>query len=208
MKCLKIFGLAAVAAIALMAFLGASSASATVLCKTTPVSNSCPFSWDYSAGTALHLTIENTIHFVAGPIDDTCTEFTTKGTTATTGSATTTVSGNFQVIKLTCTCPTNITAFGSFEIHWISGTHNGTLTGKGTKYEITCSGITCEYGTAATGTHLGTVTASATSTSAATIDIDAELGKEGGGFLCPVVGELSGNFWITEPKPLYIAQTG
>jgi hypothetical protein len=43
MKYLKMLGLAAIAAMGLMAFLGASTASATVLCETTPASiTRCP----------------------------------------------------------------------------------------------------------------------------------------------------------------------
>jgi hypothetical protein len=215
MKCLKVFGLAAVGAIALMAFLGASSASATVLCKTTPVSNSCPSGWHYPKGTVIDGTVDTSIHLVAGPIDSTCTISTVKGKTANTGSATETVSGNIETLTFTgCTCPTTVTANGSLEIHWIAGTDNGTLTGKNTNVEVVCSGITCTYGTASTGTHIGLVTESVANSSAATLDIGnpatgkgATLPKLGGSFLCPSTGELTGSYWITEPKPLYVAET-
>ena len=48
MKYVKMLGLAAVAAMALMAFLGASSASATVLCKTHITSGCAAAGWDYA----------------------------------------------------------------------------------------------------------------------------------------------------------------
>jgi hypothetical protein len=219
MKCLKVLGFAAVAAVALTAFIGASSASATVLCKTTPAepnTNSCPSGWDYPSETTFTLTVDQTIHWIAGPIDDTCTSSTVKGKTSTTGGATSTVNGNIETLTFTgCTCPVTVLKPGSLEIHWISGTHNGTLTGKGSEWTVNCSGISCSYGTSATGTDLGKVTSSATSISSATLDIGdpatgkgATLPKLGGSFLCPSTEEWTGSYWITEPVPLYVAETG
>jgi hypothetical protein len=212
MKYVKMLGLAVTAVVLLMAFLGSSTASATVLCKTTPIepnTKSCPSSGDYAAGTVLNLTVENTIHWVSGPIDDTCSGSTIKLSTSTTGGSTSTVTGSITTLDWgNCTCTTTTVTNGSLEIHWISGTHNGTLTGQNSKWKVVCSGITCEYGFAAAGTDLGKVTSSASSTSAATIDIESTLPKLGGSFLCPSTEEWSGNYLFTEPIPLHVAETG
>lgn len=208
MRHLKMLGLAVVAAVALIAMIGPSSVSATVLCKTTPVSNSCPSGSDYPAETTIDLSVEGTIHWVAGFIDDTCTKGTAKGKTSNTGSATATVSGPIEALTFEeCTCSTTTISKGSLEIHWISGSHNGTLTGKSSEWTTNCSGVTCTYGTAANGTDLGKVTSSATGSSAATVDIEATLPKLAGSFLCPSTEAWNGSYLITEPIPLYVAET-
>jgi len=55
----KIFGLAAVAAMVFMAFAGAGSASATVLCKEN--ASPCPEEQRYESGAVLKWTAENTV---------------------------------------------------------------------------------------------------------------------------------------------------
>lgn len=209
MKHLKMLGLAALAVAAVMAFIGASSASATVLCKTTPVSNSCPSGWDYPAETTIHATVEGTVHLVAGFVNDTCANGTVRGKTANTGGASETVNGSIEVLTFEeCTCPTTVITKGSLEIHWIPGSNNGTLTGRGSEVTVNCSGVTCTYGTAANGTDLGKATGSATDTEKATMDISATLPKLAGSFLCPSTGEWTGAYWVTEPVPLWFAETG
>jgi hypothetical protein len=213
MRYIKILGLAAVAAMALTAFLGAGSASATVLCKTTPVSGVCPTGWHYPEGTTIDATVDGTVRLVAGPIDNTCTTSTVKGKTENTGSASETVRGSIETLTFTgCTCPVTVIKNGSLEIHSIAGSNNGTLTGKNSEVTVSCSGVSCIYGTSATGTHLGTVTGSATDTGNATVDLGnletgkgASLEKKGGSFLCPSTGEWTGHYWITEPHPLWTA---
>lgn len=56
MKQLKTFGLAAIAALSMMAFVGAGSASGTVLC--TESKDPCPYGEDYAAGTTIHAVLE------------------------------------------------------------------------------------------------------------------------------------------------------
>lgn len=84
MNYLKMLGLAAVAVAALTAFLGAGTASATVICKTEPTAGVCPEGWDYSAGTKGKASLEKgttaILRSTAGSIEDTCTESTVEGT--------------------------------------------------------------------------------------------------------------------------------
>ena len=87
MKLVKLLGLAAVASIAAMAFLGAATASATQLCSTDPEGSAC------KAGTALSGTLNidgqqlgtGILKTSLGNIE--CTGSSIKGTTATGPSA-------------------------------------------------------------------------------------------------------------------------
>jgi hypothetical protein len=139
-KYIKILGLAAVAAAALMAFVGASSASATVLCTETPTGTSpatCPSAQTYGpntviTGTATNAVLTNTISNV------TCSHSVTEAETTTTGGAAATVTGDivslsFTGCKTATEVPCEVTVENlpySAEVHWVSGTHNGTLTVK------------------------------------------------------------------------------
>lgn len=55
---MKIAGLAALAAMALMAFAGKGTASATVLCKTALKENCASVKWDYNLGTMIKANVE------------------------------------------------------------------------------------------------------------------------------------------------------
>lgn len=206
MKHVKMLGLAAVAAMALLAFVGASSASATVLCKTTPTLGS-PCASPYPAGTTIDATLEETatLETLEGTVLDECTGSTIKGTTSNKGSSTETVSGNASELTWTgCTRETKTTVLGSLEIHNISGTHNGTLTGSG--FSVTVNGIfntSCIYGTG-TGLDLGTLNQSTSGTTPATIKINAEVPRTVSNFLCPQKTRWTASYLVTEPVPLYV----
>ena len=91
-------GLAAVAAMALTAFLGASSASATVLCKKTPTSGVCPAGETYPSGTKLSASLDSgssaSLTDTSGEIlQDTCTVSTVGGEITSAGGSGKVVSG-------------------------------------------------------------------------------------------------------------------
>ena len=158
MKHMKMFGLA-IAAAALTAFLGAGTASSTVLCETTV--SPCPAGWDVAASTELDFSVQSGTSLIFtdpfGSIIDTCTASTMKGTTTNTGSSTTTVSGHNSVLTFgtaatPCTRPATVVTAGSFEIHHIVGTDNGTVTSTGTTvivHNVPFFG-SCQYSTNAT----------------------------------------------------------
>lgn len=210
MRYIKMLGLAAVAAAALMAFVGAGTASATTLCKTVPdASGNCEAAWHYPVGTTIHATqepgttanLENT----SGSTLDTCTESTIHGVTTTTGSATETVKGHIDAISwgsgtTPCTATTDTLALGTLEVHAELPHGRGTLTGAGSKVTVNIFGVSCVYGTG-TGTDLGTVTGG----NPATIDVNAVIKKEEGGFLCPETTKWTASYIVTSPKPLYVA---
>jgi hypothetical protein len=217
MKYLKMLGLAAVAAMALMAFLGAGSASATVLCTTANETTGCTM--DYAANTEIHATLTTGTTAKlwsdpkgANPIA-TCTESTVKGTTSTTGSATTTVSGpldttvqaNGQLTGLSwggCNQTTKTTTAGELEIHWIEGTANGTVTAKNSVVTVVLSGLSCSYGAQA-GLHLGTLTGG----TEPHLAISTTVNKVAGSFACPEHAIWEAEYTVTAPHALYVSQS-
>ena len=214
MKYVKMLGLAAVAAMVLMAFLGASSASATVLCKTPNTTTDCKESaWHYPTNTVIDSSLEETasLETTGGTVLDTCKGGTVKGKTTNTGSSTETVDGFIEQLTWSeCTKTTNSLhnanpategTFGTLEIHWISNTDNGTVTGKNTRVTINTIFGSCTYGTEAGGNHIGTLTAG----SMGTLHIEATIPLISGGGLCPPSGRWTGSYTITEPEPIYIA---
>lgn len=200
MKHLKLLALAAVAAAAVTAFLGADTASATVLCTTTSTRCTVP----YPAGTKFDASLEEGTSAVfestTGELRKTCTGGTIKGKLANEG-------GPLETVRITleewiwtgCTHTSPMIVAGELEVHHIAGTDNGTLTAKNTKWTTTSVGVSCVYGFG-NGAHIGTLTGGFE----ATIDINAVLRKQEGGFLCPETEILTASFWVTEPKPLFV----
>jgi hypothetical protein len=142
MKYVKMLGLAAIAATALMAFVGAGTASASVLCKTAPnAKGNCPAGWGY----------EGEIHAVStekpkltGTVEVVCNESTIKGN-ATEGTKVSTETPTVTLTVLTftgeCNCEVVVVKPGSLEIHAIGDTGNGTLTSNGAEVTVNCNTI-------------------------------------------------------------------
>jgi hypothetical protein len=211
MKPAKILGLAALAAMALIAFAGAGSASATVLCKTT--ANPCGAEWDYPKGTEIHAvlvagTTSKLENLSGSSVYTTCTESTIQGTTSNTGSDTETVTGSGVLTwgpkGVGCSTTVDTLANGTLEVHY-GEKGDGVVTSKGAEWTEELFGVTCSYGTAATGTKLGTLTEPASSTSDTVLDVSAEVEKKAGGFLCPSEVRWTAEYTFTSPVPLYVA---
>ena len=207
MKYIKMLGLAAVAAMASMAFLGANSASATVLCKTPNLTEGCAASgWDYPKGTVIDASVEagTTLRLknTSGTTLMTCTASTVRGETTNTGGSSETVDGNLSVLTFeACDSTIHIVKLGLLEVHWLPGTDNGTLTSKDAEVTITIFGVSGGYSTF-NGTDVGI----ATGGSMGTGDFDAIVKKSNGGFLCPETAVWEGKYTITEPEgPIYIS---
>jgi hypothetical protein len=207
MKCLKTVGLAAVAAMALVAFIGASSASATVLCKEAGTTTNCSANGkDYPAGTEFHLSQESGTSLIlrttGGFTEKTCIDSTTKGSTQNTGSSTNTVQITVTVSAFGgCSNTVDTLELGELEVHHIAGTDNGTVTARGFKWTTTLAGISCVYGYGEGG-DFGTLTGG----NPATIDYNAVVPKREGGFACPSTTILEGRYIVTSPVPLYVSE--
>lgn len=208
MKYLKMLSLAAVAAMVLVALLGAGSASATVLC--TKYETPCPKGEDYEPGTKIDATLEPETSLIfkttTGTLLNTCTSSTIEGKTSTTGSATETVSAVLTTLTFGgCTGKTVEHWLGELEIHYIDDPKNatkGTLTMKATTVTMELFGVNCVYGTGAAA-HIGTFT-SDDSMTYATIDFKTNLAKQQGGFFCPTTIVWEAAYNVTSPKPLYV----
>lgn len=200
MRYVKILGLAAVAAAALMAFVGAGTASATVLCSTN--TSPCPAGQKWPLGTQIEFTVATGTSAswlgTEGEAISTCTGGKLKGEITNSGSATEAV--KIKVSEDTwssCTFSTVSLELGSLEVTNISGTSNGSIKmSSGFKFTMN-NAITgsCVYGSG-TGIELGTLKGGGSKE--AGIDVNAVLGQ-GTGICCPSA-KWSEHYTLTGPS--------
>jgi hypothetical protein len=194
MKHLKIIGLAAVAAMALMAF-AAGSASATTLEENGKTTNAeVTITASLETGTSAILEDTN------GLTQDTCTESHVHGTTVTpfTGPE---VGGPVATLSFGgCTHTTTVLAKGNLTISNIAGTTNGTVKSNGAEVTVKSTifgvSIVCKTGA---GTDIGTLTG--VSSGDATMDINATVNC---GSFVPTA-KWEGSYWITKPTPFGVS---
>jgi hypothetical protein len=218
MKYAKILGLAAVAALALTALFGAGPASATVLCKETPSGSPpvCPSAQTYNAGQTI--LGEATDPLLTNDLETvTCKRSNATFEIKQTGSPTSTVIGTVTALTFT-ECETVITRTPCTvgvenlpylaEVHWISGTHNGTFTGKGVGTsnpgaKVTCLGVlVCKFSTpeavlAVNGGNPANLVAN-----------KVELEPNGGflGAICPSEAFWDATYAATNPTNIWVAR--
>jgi hypothetical protein len=200
MKSLKALGLTAVAAMALTAFFGAGSASATVLCTTT--STPCGSSWHVDTIEAsLKSGTTTSLHSTGGSLEATCTGSTLKATKESTGGATTTPVVSVTAANLTwsgCAQKTETVEGGGLEIHSISGSENGTVTASRFHITFVIAGLNCTFNFGSTDA--GVLTGG----SSATFEINGLLSKVGGSFLCPQDSVWTAEYQITNHTSAYV----
>ncbi|MGN6255772.1 MAG: hypothetical protein ACTHO8_12440 [Solirubrobacterales bacterium] len=205
MKYLKMLGLAAVAAAALMALAGAGSASATVLCHEAKTP--CPQKW--SKGTEIEFTVRpgTTARWASEPTTVMeCSSGDLKGSVTSAGSSTETVKIPLSAFSWTNCSPESSSTLeaGELEVHSISGSENGVVTLKGftDRMENTPFG-NCVYTSGSAGINLGTLTAS--KTGEAIIDIETTLTRKEGA-LCPLTVTWWEQWIQTKPSgtPLFV----
>jgi hypothetical protein len=195
MKYVKILGLLAVAAAALMAFAG--TASATYVTTTTGGATAEPIIHAVNEGG--HVTLANSNSNIE------CSS-TVEGKVEShkVGKASTPASGKISTLEFTgCTggWTVAVEAKGELSITSTSG-HNGTLTSSGSTVTATLhtffGDIVCRYLT--NGTHIGTVTGG----NPATLHIEGSIPFHSGGGLCGSgTAQWTGNYVTT--SALYIA---
>ncbi len=199
MKYLKMLGLVAIAAAALMALAGAGTASATVLCSTT--TSPCPEAQKWPVKTRIEFSLASgtSLVWVNGETTlETCKEATLKTDITNAGSATTTVTSENNALSFNqCTFANGFTKLGGLEIHNISGTSNGTVTASGEvgwTFNNPLFG-TCVYGWTTNGV-VGTITEG----KPATLDLNTGIVKlSGSAVACPANGNLNGSLTQTGP---------
>lgn len=196
MKYVKMLGLLAIAAAALMAFAGTASA-------TTLTNGSGVF---YPKGTVIHAEAEGTVTLHPPIGDITCTSSTVQGEVEKPGGAaeSETVSGPIGTLTFGgCNAAVTVLKPGTLEIHTKEkgvNNGNGTLTSNGAEVTVVAFGIHCVFTTS--NTDIGTVTGSKTKD--ATLDIEATIPRTGGSFLCGSTAQWTGSYTVDKPTPLYI----
>jgi hypothetical protein len=195
MKYSKGLALAALMAAALT-IVGAGSASATVVCKTS----TSPCGSPYLKGTLFKgtLTPGTTAVFKAGFATIECKEGQGSIETTSNGSATETVKGLTKTLSFGgCNATLNVLKTGPGEIHWTSKT-SGTFTAEGMEVTASTVGVDCIYG--------GKISSGITLNggTSPTISINAKVPLISGGFLCSNPGTMTATLTVTEPTPLYV----
>lgn len=203
MKHLKMLGLAAVTAAALIAVVGGGSASATVICKNNTNTEKC--SEPYPKGTegtaSLKPGTSAVLQTTAKETLIQCNRSIVKGTLIDAGSATTTVkSGLTSLTWEECSQTVVTLAPGSGELHWISGSDNGTLITMGTSVTMNVFGVSCTYGTGE-GTDMGTTKGG----NPGSLTINAVINKIAGGFLCPSTSLFAAEYVATSPTNAWVS---
>jgi len=207
MKYVKMLSLAAVTVAALMAFVGSSTASATVLCKTPGTGETtgtiCPSGWAYGSGTTIHAVNISSLKLDTTFKTTECTGSTITSEISTEGDATHTVFAPEGTLTFTgCNCTRTVLKAGTIEIHWIPGTHNGTLTSNETEITVTCStifgNVHCIYET--TNDSLGDITGG----NPAVFHSTAVINKKPTNALCSEESTWTATYEFTSPTPLYV----
>jgi hypothetical protein len=197
MKHVKMLGIAAVLAAALMALIGAGAAQAeTTLCKVTE--DACSTANMYPVGTAIAATATEPAVLKAGFATITCNKSTVAGKTETT----TTPEGKNSTLSFSECGSATVTTLnpGKLQIHW-DAEHNGNLTTSGVEVKVEVLGVSCVYG--------GEVKSGLTLTGGnpATLDaVEANIPKVSGGILCGNPAKWTAHYEITSPKPLFVSK--
>jgi hypothetical protein len=212
MKYLKMLGLAVIAAAAVTAFLGAGSASATVLCteNTEPCNTEHPAGKMYKPGDLIHGVATDPL-LTASP-EITCASSTVTLEVSTTGSAATSPTGKITELTFS-TCKVNSGIFSGTPCTVTSirkpysatatlGTKpNGTLTvvsgGSGSPgAKIICGGfLECTF----SNTDFSLPITGGAANVAAVTAKEVPLTIEGGGFGCPASAKWDAVYKATTP---------
>lgn len=183
-----------------LAFIGAGSASATVLCFESTTSGCTNYGAPLIRAS---LGGSSTFSTTGGTLLDTCTSGVMEGAVNSVGGSSETIGETIgELIWESCTKTTDTIKRGELEVHWISGTDNGTVTGKNISVTINTVFGTCTYGTGS-ALDLGTLKGG----NPATIEVNSLLSKQAGGFTCPSEAKWAASYSVTSPQPLYVGES-
>jgi hypothetical protein len=212
MKHPKTFGLAAVAAVACTALLGAGSASATVLCSA--YQSPCFAKNTYAAGTSVKFAVEagTSITFKTTASENlvTCESSSLSTKTKNAGGKEQRVEGELSSLALAgCSSPTAINGLGEFSIEYAPQNPIKTrayLWVSKLEIQFTVFGAACTYG--GSEVYVGTLTSADPVDPAipASLHIKTLLPKTAGGFLCPADLTWEGASRASAPEPLYFKE--
>jgi hypothetical protein len=180
MKYVKMLGLLAVAAAALMAFAGTASATILTSPEGTTYTGSIVATSSNSELDGAFVTVK-------------CGSSTAEGTVESHGGAE--VTGNISSLTFTeCNYATTVKNAGSLGINNTNGVKS-----TGAEVSIATSIGTCVFTT--NGTAVGSLTEGA----GASLDINSsKIPRTGGNFLCGSSGTWTGNYSVTTPSSLWV----
>ena len=199
MNRVKMFGLFALTATALMSFAASASATTVTSPKGTTYTGAIVASSEGHAifhdASGLGITIECN-QSLEWKVEKHGAGVTVAGPVASMTWTNCTNNWSYTTLKA-----------GSLELHNVSGSENGTLTSAGAEWtsKQSTSGLHCIYSTGA-ATDFGTLTGSTVTGGNATLDIAATINRTGGssGILCGSKLTWTGSFRFTTPATLYV----
>lgn len=195
MKDLKMFGLAAVATAALMAFIGAGTASARI-CSTGTIP--CTSAW--ATNTIMEFSLKSggsaKLTDTSGNTLDTCISSNIGGFLTSNPSGGTPASmGSSSLSLLGCTVTTHTIVPGGLK--FFSGSGGSGAVRADSRSEVTVNVFSsCNYGVSIE-TALGTISEGAGTSSV--LKINAVTKKLAGGFLCPETTKWMAEYVLTSP---------
>jgi hypothetical protein len=191
MKHLKMLGLFAMAAAALMAFAGSASAQTLT----------APTGTEYTG--ALSSSLEGSALLKAGFAEITCTASTVAGTVTTNNN--TEANGAITSVSFS-SCKEGQTVDTISNTGTLTILKNGTaVSGTGTQVTTAVAGVSCVYGLGETSNPLGTASNTVVGgEDRVTLAISAKLPKISGGFLCASPASWTANYVVTSPKNSFV----
>lgn len=208
MKYLRIIGPTAAIAVA-VALVGASTASATVLCTTNASTTNCGAANHVKAGSTIEAALEGLNQAVFEDVNNNvkwkCPSSNIRGTTENTGKAGESIGWKVAASELSfsnCGVEFVNSLAGTIEMHWISKTDNATLTAKGFKIEINAFGSEwCIY-EFPTFTDMGVLKGA----NPASISVNAVMPRTNVCSFGPTSLRWTGTYTVREPNPLYVTE--
>jgi hypothetical protein len=196
MKHLKIV-LAIAAAAALMAFIGAGTASADVICTTN--TNPCTSKITTLTGS---ITGSGSLKDTSNNEFATCTVASISGEITAQGLG---INPSGPVNSLTwgakgAGCNTTVDTVKSGRVELRTEGGSSVVWAMETEITLVAFGVSCTYGANGTGTKLGVVTTGAN----ATITANAVVNKTAGSFLCPSTTRLTGEGIATNHSAVFV----
>ena len=204
MKYIKMLGLAAMAAAALMAFAGAGTASADELCKNL-TGSACEQANAISSVNVGNVTLTTTFKNVV------CEESKVAGSVTEQGAGKT-ILGNITTLDFSkCNCEVKVLKNGTLSATNIAGTDNGTVSSNGAEVTVFCEktivgAVHCIYAT--TNTHLGVLTGSKKVEETAVLHAEeAEIPRLKTDFICAEKAKWDATYSVTEPDTLQVRKS-
>lgn len=204
MKHLKLLGLVVVASAALMAFVGASGASAGILCKNYSEPCNSILKKGETLSTQLRAGSKARINITFAVVE--CSKSAIAGKVAKEGGKGNAPEITVETVSFTeCNCEVSVLKGGTYYVSTIPETGNGTAIGTGQEFITKCNTIfgklKCTWVT--NNTPLGEVEGG----SPADIDVfnaDPQLNKALSSELCEEEAFWYGEYEITNPIPLFV----